>query len=328
MKYDYKYSLISALAMFMLAGSAPVSAASAADAYPTRTIRFIVSFPPGGGNDFLARLLSAKLGETRGWSVVVENVPGAGGVPGTDAIAKAKPDGYTIGMGSVGTLTINPSLYKLPFDAAKDIAPVGCFSSTPAALVVPSDLEANTVAELIEMARSKPGSLNFGSAGNGTSHHLAAELFAEEANLNVVHIPYAGSGAAVTGLVRVDTQFMFSNLPAVIPHINSGKLKALAVTSLERSPFLPDVPALSETFPGFEVSVWYSIVAPANTPAPIIDKLNQAIHEVLELDDVKDHLENQGAVSTACSPAELRQLMDSERERWARVVERANIKQQ
>lgn len=306
----------------------PMATASSEEAYPNRPIRFIVSFPPGGGNDFLARMLSTKLAATKNWTVVVENIPGAGGVPGTDAIARAKPDGYTIGMGSIGTLTINLSLYQLPFDPARDIAPVSCFSNTPTALVVPANLPVQSVSELVELAKSKPGSLNFGSAGNGTSHHLAAELFNDQMSIQAVHIPYAGSGAAVTGLVREDTQFMFSNLPAVLPHIQSGKLKALAVTSLERSPFLPEVPALSETLPGFEVSVWYSIVAPANVPAPIVETINHAVNEVLNLPDVKEQLANQGAVSTSCKPQQLRQLMNAETERWAAVVKRANIKLQ
>mgnify|MGYP002403867724 CR=1 FL=1 len=315
-----------ACGVMAMLGATQGVAAVAADGYPERPVGFIVSFPPGGGNDFLARMLSAKLDQIRGWSVVVENIPGAGGVPGTDAIAKAKPDGYTIGMGSIGTLTINPSLYKhIPFDAANDIAAVGCFSSTPAALVVPADSPVNSVEELIALAKAEPGRLNFGSAGNGTSHHLAAELFANRAGIDIVHVPYAGSAAAVTGLIRSDTHLMFSNLPAVLQQVRAGRLKALAVTSPEPSPLLPEVPPLSRTLPGVDMSVWYAVVAPAGTPSSIIDQLNQAVREVGKLPDVEQHLAAEGAISQACSPDELAAFMKSERERWAEVVKAANV---
>jgi tripartite-type tricarboxylate transporter receptor subunit TctC len=301
----------------------------AADVYPNRPIKFIVSFPPGGGNDFLARMLGAKLNEIRGWTIVIENIPGAGGVPGTNAIAKAEPNGYTIGMGSIGTLTINPSLYrKIPFDVTKDIAAVSLLSVTPAALVVPASLPVNTIQELIALAKTKPGGINFGSAGNGTSHHLMAELFGHRAGLTMTHIPYAGSAPAVTGLIRGDTQLMFADLPAVLPQVRGGRIKALAVTTQQRSALMPDVPTVQESMPSFDVSIWYSVIAPGDTPRHIVDILNKAIREVVALPDVKAHMAKDGALAQSSSPEELSEYMRTERARWAEVIKTANVQLQ
>ena len=317
---------IAATAMLACLAAGPASHAQNAGSYPDRPIPFIVSFPPGGGNDFLARMLAAKLGEVRGWQVVVRNIPGAGGLPGTNAIAKAEPNGYTIGMGSIGTLTINPSLYRaIPFNVETDIAPVSRLSTTPQAVVVPASLPVNTLPELIALAKSKPGELNFGSAGSGTSHHLGAELFAFRAGLQMVHVPYAGSAPAVTGLIRADTQVMFADLPAVLPHVRAGRIKAIAVTSKQRSPLLPDVATVDETLPGFEVGVWYSVIAPGGTPRPIVEVLNKAVREVVALPDVRKHLAQEGAVAESSSPEELQAFMRSERARWAEVISTAKV---
>lgn len=308
----------------LLLAQAPVG--RAAEAYPSRPIRFVVSFPPGGGNDFLARLLAAKITEMRGWNVVVENIAGAGGVPGTNAIAKAAPNGYTMGMGSIGTLSINPSLYRgIPFDIHKDIAAVSKLSVTPAALVVPPTTGLTSVRQLIDAATARPGSLNFASAGNGTSHHLAAELFAHRAGIKMTHVPYAGSGPAVTGLLRADTQMMIADLPAVLPMIRAGKLRPLAVTTLKRSALLPDVPTVSDTLPGYDVSIWYAIVAPGGTPREIIDVLNKAVRDFTALPEVQHRLGEEGALAQASSPEELASFMDGEISRWAEVIRSAKV---
>ena len=320
---------LAAGALLIATGVAPTALAQTTSAYPDRPITFVVSFPPGGGNDFLARMLAAKLGELRGWQVVVRNIPGAGGVPGTNAIAKAEPNGYTIGMGSIGTLSINPSLYRaIPFNVETDIAPVSRLSTTPQAVVVPATLPVNSLPELIAYAKARPGGLNFGSAGSGTSHHLGAELFAFRAGLQMVHVPYPGSAPAVTGLIRADTQVMFADLPAVLPHVRAGRIKAIAVTSKQRSSLLPDVPTVDETLPGFEVGVWYAVVAPGGTPRPVIDVLNRAIREVVALPDVRRHLSGEGAVAESSTPEEVRDFMRAERERWAEVIATARVPQQ
>ncbi|MDB5860378.1 MAG: LacI family transcriptional regulator [Ramlibacter sp.] len=317
-------ALCVAFASLLALGTAPQ--AWAADPYPSRPIRFVVSFPPGGGNDFLARLVAAKMTELRGWNVVIENVPGAGGVPGTSAIAKAAPNGYTIGMGSIGTLSINPSLYRnIPFDVRKDLAAVSRLSITPAALVVPANLPLTSVRQLLEAARTQPGGLNFASAGNGTSHHLAAELFAHRAGIKLTHVPYAGSGPAITGLLRGDTQMMFADLPAILPMVRAGKLRALAVTTLERSSLMPDVPTISETLPGFDVSIWYAIVAPAGTPKDIVAVLNKAVRDVVALPEVRQRLAEEGALAQASSPEELSAFMEGEIARWAEVIRTAKV---
>jgi tripartite-type tricarboxylate transporter receptor subunit TctC len=286
----------------------------------------VVSFPPGGGNDFLARLVAQKMTQSRGWNVVVDNVPGAGGVTGTTAIAKAAPNGYTIGMGSIGTLTINPTLYRnIPFDIRKDIAPISRLSSTPAALVVPANSPHASVEELIKEAAARPGALNFGSAGMGTSHHLAAEMFAHRAGIKLAHIPYSGSGPATTGLIRGDVQMMFADLPAIFSMVEAGKLKALAVTSPTPAALLPNVPTVSETFPGFDVSVWYAIVAPGGVPKDIIDTLNKAVRDVVADPEVRQRFAKEGAVGQASSPEDLGAFMDAEINRWAEVIRVANV---
>ena len=285
-----------------------------------------MSFPPGGGNDFLARLLAQKMSELRGWNMVVENIAGAGGLPGTNAIAKAAPNGHTIGMGSIGTLTINPSLYRnIPFDIRKDIAAVSRLSVTPAALVVPANSPYTSVRQLIDAAAARPDTLNFASAGNGTSHHLSAELFAFRSGIKLQHIPYAGSGPAVTGLLRADTQMMIADLPAILPLVRAGKLRALAVTTLKRSALLPDVPTISDTLPGYDVSIWYAIVAPGGTPREIIDVLNKVVRDVVALPEFRQRLEEEGAVAQASTPEELSAFMDGEINRWAEVIRTAKV---
>ncbi len=296
------------------------------ESFPNRTIRFIVGFPPGGGNDLLSRLVAAKLTELRGWSIAVENVAGAGGLLGTNTIARATPNGYTIGIGSIGTLSINPSLYqKIPYQVMTDFTFISRLSVTPAVLVVPVTSPYQTVQALIAAAKANPGSLNFGSAGNGTSHHLAAELFRFKAGIELTHIPYAGSGPALIGLVRSDTQLMIGDLPAMLPMIRAGKLRPLAITTNQQSDLLPDVPLLSKTLPDFDVSIWYGIVGPAGIPPDISHILNQAIRDVLALPEIQHKLSEEGAVGQASTSMEFSSFVQGEINRWASVIQQAKV---
>src|SRR5690349_12578544 len=267
-------SIPHALAIFaasILALGAPVVPAQPAT-YPTKPIRLIVPFPPAGTTDILARAVAQKLSETWGQQVVVDNHPGAGGNIGSDIVAKASPDGYTLLMGTVGTHAINPSLYaKMPYDHVKDFAPVILVAGVPNVLVVNPALPVKSVQELIVYGKANPGKLNFASSGNGTSIHLSGELFKTMTGIQMTHVPYKGSSPALTDLIAGQVQLMFDNLPSSLQFIKAGKLRALAVTSLERSSALPDVPTLAESgLPGFEVSSWFGVLAPAGTPNDII----------------------------------------------------------
>src|SRR4030095_4088305 len=247
-----------------------VASLACAQTYPTKPIRLVVPFPPGGATDILARAVAQKLTETWGQSVVVDNRPGAGGNIGTELVAKAAPDGYTLEMGTVGTHAINASLYaKIPFDHVKDIAAVILVAGVPNVLVVNPSVPVNSVQELIAYTKANPGKLNFASSGAGTSIHLSGELFKVMAGVKMTHVPYKGSAPALQDLLGGQVQLMFDNLPPSLPQIKAGKLRALAVTSLARAPALPDVPTLSESgLPGFDASSWFGILAPAGTPGP------------------------------------------------------------
>jgi tripartite-type tricarboxylate transporter receptor subunit TctC len=300
----------------------------AADAYPAKQIRIVVPFTPGGGTDFMARLIATKLSVAFGQQVIVDNRPGAGGVIGTDIVAKAPPDGYTLLLGSVSTISINPSLYRsLPYDTVRDLAPVGLFSVTPAALVVQLDLPVTSVGDLINLARAKPGQINFASAGNGTSHQLSGEMFKHMAGIDIVHVPYKGSAPAVTGMLSGEAQMMFADIPAVFSMIKGGKLRGLGVTSLHRSAVLHDLPTIAEAgLPGFEVLVWYGLLAPARTPAPIIERLNRELTIMSAGKDLRAQLEHEGAEAPGGTPAEFAALIDKEIAKWAMVVKTANVR--
>jgi tripartite-type tricarboxylate transporter receptor subunit TctC len=316
---------LGALAGLAARGSASVRAA---EPYPTRTIRIVVPFTPGGGNDFMARLISQKLSGRLGQQMIVENVAGAGGAIGTGKVAKAAPDGYTLLLGSVSTVSINPSLYSnLPFDVVRDLAPISLFAATPALLVVRADLPVSSVKDLVALAKANPGKLNFASAGTGTSHQLASELFKYVSDIDIVHVPYKGSAPAVTGLLGGEVQMMFADIPAVLPMVQAGKFKALAVASLKRSTILPDVPTVVEAgYPDFEVLVWYGVLAPAGTPVSILDKLNAEIHAVADMPEVKKLLAAQGAEPAPSSRAEFGDRIKREIRKWSDVVTRAGIR--
>lgn len=299
-----------------------------AQGYPNKPVRMVVPFPPGGTTDILARAVGQKLSEAWGQQVVIDNRPGAGGNIGTDLVAKAPADGYTLLMGTVGTQAINASLYaKLPFDPVKDFAPVTLVASVPNVLVVNKTIPSNSVKELIALAKSKPGQLNFASSGNGTSIHLAGELFKSMTGISMTHIPYKGSAPALTDLIGGQTNMMFDNLPSSMQHIKSGTLRALAVTSAKRSPALPDVPTVAESgVPGFEASSWFGVLAPAGTPKEIVAKINADIVKALAAPDIKERLSGQGAEPVGNSPEQFAAYIKTEIVKWAKVVKDSGAK--
>jgi tripartite-type tricarboxylate transporter receptor subunit TctC len=305
-----------------------VAAVSSAQTYPTKPIRLVVPFPPGGATDILARDVAQKLTEAWGQSVIVDNRPGAGGNIGSELVAKSAPDGYTLEMGTVGTHAINASLYaKMPYDHVKDFTPVILVAGVPNVLVVTPSLPVNSVAELIAYAKANPGKLNFASSGNGTSIHLSGELFKVMAGVQMTHIPYKGSAPALQDLIAGQVQLMFDNLPPSLPQIKAGKLRALAVTSLARAPALPDVPTLAESgLPGFEASSWFGILAPAGTPAPIVAKLNAEVAKWLATPEAKEKLLKQGANPAGGTPEDFAKHIAAETAKWAKVVKDSGAK--
>ena len=309
-----------------LALSAP-HAAAAAEPYPARPVRFVVAFPPGGGTDIIARSIAQKLGERLGQQVLVDNRPGAGGNIGTDIVAKSSPDGYTLLMGSAGPLAINASLFaRMPFDP-KDLAPVTLAASTPNVLVVHPSLPAATVRELIALAKARPGEINFASSGHGTPAHLAGELFNSMAGVKLIHVPYKGAAPALADLLGGQVQLMFSTMPPALPHVKDGKLRALAVTSLKRSPAAPDLPTVDEiALPGFEANTWHGVVVPAGTPGAIVARLNREIVAILHLPDVVERLSGQGAEALGSTPEEFAAYIKSESVKWAKVVRDSGAK--
>ena len=296
--------------------------------YPVRPITMIVPFTPGGGTDIMARLVADKLGRGLGQPVVVENKAGAGGTIGTELAARSEPNGYTLMMGSVSTISINPSLYKkLNINPIKDLAPIGLFASTPSVIAVPNNLPVNTLQELIAYAKTNPGKVNFGSAGSGTSHHLAGELFKQQAGVDAQHVPYKGSAPALLGLMRGDVQFLIANMPSLKPAIDGKQIKPLALTSLERSAQFPDYKTANESgLPGFEVIVWYGIFAPAGTPEAIINRLNGELRKITAMPDVRKKLTEEGADAINSSPREFAQRIQKDYETWKKVVDSSGAK--
>jgi tripartite-type tricarboxylate transporter receptor subunit TctC len=301
---------------------------AATDDYPSRPIKMIVPFTPGGGTDIMARLIAAKLSQSLGKPMIVENKPGSGGVIGTDMAARAEPDGYTLIMGSVSTISINPSLYKnLATNPLNDLVPVTAVASTPSVLAVPNSLSVASVQDLIALAKKNPASVNFGSAGHGTSHHLAGELFKMQTGTQATHVPYKGSSPALTGLIRGDVQFLIANIPSLQAAIEAKQIKGLAVTSLKRSPQFPELPTVSESgLSGFEVIIWYGVFAPKGTPAPIINKLNAEIRKVVAMPDMQKRLIADGAEPMSSSPQEFAQMIRSDYEKWKKVIDASGAK--
>ncbi|OAE62267.1 LacI family transcriptional regulator [Achromobacter xylosoxidans] len=304
------------------------SSAAIADAYPAKPIRLIIPFAVGGSTDNLGRVLAARLSEKLGQQVVADNRPGAGGNIGTDLVAKAPADGYTLLFATEGTLGINPSLYKkLPFDPEKDFTPIAQFASVPNILVVNPKVQAKTVQELAAYAKSKPASLNMGSAGNGTTNHLSGELFQSMTGASFTHVPYKGSGPAMADLLANQIQLMFDNLPGSLPHVKAGSLRALAVTSAKRSPLLPDVPTMAEAgVPGYDVEVWFGVAAPKGLPAQTLATLSKAITEISQEPATIEKILNIGATPLTSTPAEFGSRIQEARIKWAPIVAHSGAK--
>ena len=305
-----------------------IATVASAQSYPNRTIRLVVPFPAAGTTDILARAAAQKLTEAFGQSVVVDNRPGAAGNIGSDLVAKSAPDGYTLLMGTVGTHAINPSLYsKMPYDHVKDFVPVVLVAGVPNVLVVNPALPVNSVADLIKLAKDKPGQINFASSGSGTSIHLSGELFKTMAGVDITHVPYKGSSPALIDLIGGQVQIMFDNLPSALPQIKAGKLRAIAVTSLKRAPVLPDVPTISESgLPGFEASSWFGVLAPAGTPAPIVARINAEVNKWLQSAEAREKLLSQGAEAAGGTPEHFGALIKKDIELWRKVVQKAGVK--
>ena len=283
-------------------------------------------YPPGGGTDLLGRAVAEKLTQRLGAQVIVDNRPGAGTNIGIDLVAKAAPDGYTLLLAGV-PLAINPALYEsLPYDPVKDLEPMTQVASSALVLLAHPGVKANTMRELIDLAKASPGKLNFSSIGSGTSSHLAGELFKTMTGTDMIHIPYKGSAPALIALLGAQVQLMFSTMIAGMPHIQSGKLKPLGVSSLKRAEVLPNVPAIAETVKGFETIVWYGFLAPANTPKPIMTRLHTEIVGSLKSPDVVKRFEAEGADIVANSPQEFAAFLRNERTKWAKVVKQSGAK--
>jgi tripartite-type tricarboxylate transporter receptor subunit TctC len=305
-----------------------ISAAAHAQVYPSKPIRMIVAYPPGGGTDIVGRMVAQKLGEALGQNVVIENRGGASGNIGTEIAARAAPDGYTVLMGNVAPNAINVSLFRsLPFDPVADFAPVSLVASTPNILVVHPSTPARTVKEVIALARARPGTLNFASAGVGSSSHLAGELFRVLAGADIVHVPYKGAGPAMVDVLSGQVQLYFATMPAAMPHVKSGKLVPIAVTSARRSPALPELPTIAESgVAGYEASTWYGLLAPAHTPGPAVARLHEGILKILGEAELRERLTDQGFEPVGDSPQEFAAYIRSEIAKWGKVIRDAGIR--
>ncbi|HMN80833.1 MAG TPA: tripartite tricarboxylate transporter substrate binding protein [Burkholderiaceae bacterium] len=323
----HRRSFVGGLAAGAALGAIPGARALAqsAGSYPTQTVRIVVPVAPGGVTDVAARAIAAQLQQAWSQSVVVENRPGGAGVPGTDFVARARPDGYTLLMGTVGTLTVNGALIrKLPYDTLRDFVPVTMVTAAPNVLLLHPSVPAASVGELIDYARRNPGRLNFGSPGNGSSPHLGGELLKRLANIDMVHVPYSGAGPASVDLFGGQIQMMFDNPVTALPNIRAGRVKALAVTGSKRSPLLPDLPTLIEAgVPGYEIYSWTGMVAPARTPPAELKAISDGVRRVLRLPEVRERLAGTDLVGN--SPEEFGEFLRMEIEKWSTVLKAAGI---
>jgi len=319
-----KTSIVTA---FAAALAALAQCALAQSNYPTRTISMVVGFAPGGGTDTVARIIAQKVGASVGQSVIVENKAGAGGNVATDHVARSAPDGYTILLGSVGSLAVAPHLIaKLPYDPLRDLAPITMAVEFANVLVVHPSVPANTLAEFVKLAKDKPGTVTYGSSGIGGAGHLAGELLKLMAGIDIVHVPYKGGGPAIQGMLGGQISAIFATPVTAGPHIKAGKVRALATTGATRSAYLPDVPTIAESgYPGYEATNWYAYLAPAGTPKPILERLHRELVQVLKAPDVREQFEKQGMEAKPGTPEELAKYMERELATWGRVVKEAKI---
>src|SRR5262245_16758006 len=300
--------------------------AAGAQTYPTKPLRLVIPFPPGGSNDVVGRMIAFQLSDRLGKSVVVDNQGGAGGIIGTEAVARANPDGYTLLLISVAH-AFGSSMYKLPYDPIGAFAPVSILGTGPVALCVNAKLPVSTLADLIALAKSKPGELNYATAGVGSFQHLSSALFKLQSGLDIVHIPFKGGGPAMADVVAGNTQIVIGSLIQMLPQINTGRLKILGVGSEKRVPALPNVPTISEAgVPGYEATNWWGVVAPAGTPRPVIDKLHKEISVLLASGETKKRFETEGGEAVQMSSDDFGKFIVSETAKWAKVVKEAGIK--
>jgi tripartite-type tricarboxylate transporter receptor subunit TctC len=303
-----------------------LAAPAGAQSYPNKPVRWIVGYPPGGATDIMARLIGHRLSEKLGQQFVIENKPGAGNNIGTESVVNAAPDGYTILLVNPAN-AINASLYaKLNFNFIRDIAPVAGISRVPNVMTVHPDVPAKTVAEFIAYAKANPGKINMASSGNGTSVHLSGEMFMAMTGVKMQHVPYRGSAPAMTDLIAGQVQVIFDNMPSVLQHIKAGKLRALAVTTADRSAQLPDVPTVGDTVKDYEASAWFGVGAPKNTPKEAIAVLNKAVNEILAEPAIKQRLSELGAVPIVATPEEFGKIVQAETDKWEKVVKFAGAK--
>jgi tripartite-type tricarboxylate transporter receptor subunit TctC len=316
--------LLGVLSIFLAAAAPP----AIAQGYPNRPIKYVVPYPPGGPLDTVARLLGQKVSERIGQPVIVENKPGAGGNIGADAVAKSPADGYTILMGAVATHAINPTLYsKIPYDPIKDFTPITLIGVTPNVLVVSAALPVKDVGEFIAYAKANPGKLNFGSGSSGSAGHLAGELFKSMAGVDMAHIPYKGAAPAMQDLLAGQIQLMFDNMASALPQVKGGKIRALAVTTPRRSIYAPDLPTIAESgLPGFDVSTWFGLFAPANTPKEAVARLHDEFVRALALPDVKEKLANLGIEPVGNKPEEFAAYIKTEAAKYGDVIGKSGAK--
>lgn len=304
------------------------SAVSVAQGYPNKPIRLIVPFPPGGGTDVLAREAAVAVGKNTGWNIVTENRPGSGGNIGVDLAAKSDADGYTLVLGQTSNLAINPTLYtKLSYDPEKDLTPIGLIADAPLVIVVPTNSPMKSFDDMIAAAKAKPGTLNYASSGNGTVSHLAAVQLQNAAGVQFTHIPYKGAAQASNDLIGGQIDMYLSSVPTLIGHVRSGKMRALAVTSAQRVPDLPDVPTIAERgYQGFEAVTWFGLAAPAGVPRDIVDRLNAEFNKALQANDLSTKYQEQGARVLTSTPEAFAKLIHDDRIRWGKIVKDSGAK--
>jgi tripartite-type tricarboxylate transporter receptor subunit TctC len=316
------------LAAALAAPLTPAVTPASAQDFPTRVIRVVVPFPPGGTSDIVARLVAQAASEGLGQQVVIENKPGAAGNIGTETVARAAPDGYTLVQCTIGTCAVNVGLYKaLPYDLARDFTPVIMTGAVSNLLTVNPSVPARTVAELIALAKKRPGDLNYASSGSGASNHLAPELMKTMAGIDIVHVPYRGSGPAINDLLAGQVQIFFDNTPSILPHVKSGAVQALASTGAQRDPATPDLPTMAEAgLPAFEIAPWFGFLAPARTPQAVVDRLNAEFNAALAKPELKARFADLGVTPQGGTPARFGEHIRAEVEKWGKVIRDNNIK--